>query len=221
MHILLISNNIVELMERHRLIYSHGLECDIAKTIKEVHQFLVFEQYCCILIDSETDKKIDFAYSKLCQQYQKAPVLYLGNPVDRIELEQFRKHSYDYLQKRWSNEQIWQRIRKSIEYYLNEPSVLVCKSLVLDQIERKTSIKGELLILTPLQFNILLFLMKNPDIIHSMETIYFNVWNKDEINPLETVQVNISRLRRKLSEADPRHEFISTIRSKGYRFNSK
>ena len=68
---------------------------------------------------------------------------------------------------------------------------------------------------------VLVFLMIYPDTIHSMEEIYLKVWNKSEVNPLETVQVNISRLRQNLLQVYPEHDFITTVRSKGYRFNSK
>lgn len=221
MKILVIAWAISDLMEYHLFLTSKNITCDIAKNYREAKPLVALNEYCCILIDSELELQSQFKLSKLCRKTQKSPIVYLGVPVHYKELEQFRTYGFDYIQKSWPKTQIWKRIRSSIEYFMGTDSFLKVHILFVDLIERHVLVNNKHIYLSPLQFDILVFLMKYPDTIHSMEEIYLKVWNKSEVNPLETVQVNISRLRQNLLQVYPEHDFITTVRSKGYRFNSK
>ena len=71
--------------------------------------------------------------------------------------------------------------------------------------------------LTPIQYNILLFLTKNKGRVFSIEQIYERIWNEDAINADNTVAVHIRHLREKVeyNPAEPRH--LKVVWGRGYK----
>lgn len=68
------------------------------------------------------------------------------------------------------------------------------------------------------EFELLLLLVSNPDIVFSKEQLYERIWGMDAIGDLKTVAVHINRLREKV-EKDPQNPvYIQTIWGAGYQF---
>ena len=68
------------------------------------------------------------------------------------------------------------------------------------------------------EYELLLFLLSNPDIVFSKETLYERIWGYDAMGDNATVVVHINRLREKI-EKDPAHpRYIQTVWGAGYRF---
>ena len=81
--------------------------------------------------------------------------------------------------------------------------------------------KGETEIKFPnREFELLLFLADNPNIVFSKEQLFEKIWGFDYVGDSATVTVHINRIREKI-EADPsKPQIIETIRGAGYRLNS-
>lgn len=68
------------------------------------------------------------------------------------------------------------------------------------------------------EYELLVFLMSNPDIVFSKEHLYERIWGMDAFGDLKTVAVHINRLRDKI-EKDPQNpDYIQTVWGAGYRF---
>ena len=68
------------------------------------------------------------------------------------------------------------------------------------------------------EYEMLHFLMSNPDIVFSKEHLYERLWGMDALGDLKTVAVHINRLREKI-EKDPQNpSYIQTVWGAGYRF---
>ena len=68
------------------------------------------------------------------------------------------------------------------------------------------------------EFDLLYFLMTNPEIVFTKETLYERIWGMDSVGDLKTVAVHINRLREKI-ERDPANPvYIQTVWGAGYRF---
>lgn len=76
------------------------------------------------------------------------------------------------------------------------------------------SIGGSALTLTPKEFDVLVFLLRNPGIVHSRDRIMSGVWGYDFDGESRTVDVHIRTLRQKL---EPYGDLIETVRGVGYR----
>lgn len=68
------------------------------------------------------------------------------------------------------------------------------------------------------EYELLVFLISNPDIVFSKEHLYERIWGMDAFGDLKTVAVHINRLREKI-EKDPQNPvYIQTVWGAGYRF---
>lgn len=68
------------------------------------------------------------------------------------------------------------------------------------------------------EYELLVFLVSNPDIVFSKEHLYERIWGMDALGDLKTVAVHINRLRDKI-EKDPQNPvYIQTVWGAGYRF---
>ena len=68
---------------------------------------------------------------------------------------------------------------------------------------KEVSVEGEPVKLTPIEYNILLLLVKNPGKVFSIEQIYESIWNEEAIGADNTVAVHIRHIREKI-EINPK-----------------
>jgi DNA-binding response OmpR family regulator len=68
------------------------------------------------------------------------------------------------------------------------------------------------------EFDVLYFLARHPGEVFSYEQIYNQVWKSPINKGIKSLQVIIVRIRQKLLELCPGHEYIQTVRRKGYLF---
>ena len=83
---------------------------------------------------------------------------------------------------------------------------------------RRVFVEGWEVTLKNKEYELLLFLMSNPDIVFSKEALYERIWGYDALGDNATVAVHINRLREKIEKtpSEPRH--IQTVWGAGYRF---
>ncbi|AYV67435.1 MULTISPECIES: response regulator transcription factor [Niallia] len=77
--------------------------------------------------------------------------------------------------------------------------------------------KGELLELTPKEFELLLYLVKNKGRVLTRDQLLSAVWNYDFVGDTRIVDVHISHLREKIEENTKKPIYIKTIRGLGYK----
>ena len=89
--------------------------------------------------------------------------------------------------------------------------------IALDDGAKSVTVDGEGVSLTPIEYNILLLLMKNPGRVFSTSQIYELVWNDPSLGSENTVAVHIRHLREKL-EIDPANpRYIKVVWGLGYK----
>ena len=89
--------------------------------------------------------------------------------------------------------------------------------IALDDAAKSVTVDGEGVSLTPIEYNILLLLMKNPGRVFSTGQIYELVWNDPSLGSENTVAVHIRHLREKI-EIDPANpRYIKVVWGLGYK----
>ena len=89
--------------------------------------------------------------------------------------------------------------------------------IVLDDSAKSVTVDGDRVNLTPLEYNILLLLLKNPGRVFSTSQIYELVWNDPSLGSENTVAVHIRHLREKI-EIDPANpRYIKVVWGLGYK----
>ena len=111
----------------------------------------------------------------------------------------------DYIAKPFSTREVIARVKAVLRRTVTTeteraPERLVYQSLVIDITKKKVSIDGEEVQLTKKEFEILLLLVQNKGRVFSREDILTRIWS-DEVYVLDrTIDVNITRLRKKIGE---------------------
>lgn len=129
----------------------------------------------------------------------------------------------DYISKPYSIKEVLLRVKAVLRRATPKESLaqntdLKYRSLIVHTDKKQIEIDGELVALTKKEFEILLLLLQNRGKVFSREELLEKIWN-DEVYVLDrTVDVNITRLRKKIGEYG---KCISTRMGYGYYFNDK
>jgi two-component system KDP operon response regulator KdpE len=92
--------------------------------------------------------------------------------------------------------------------------------LTIDVAERKVTVKGERLKLTPREFRLLALLVENAGRILSHQQVLENVWGWEYINDVDYVRIYVSHLRQKIEPDPSQPRYILTEPGVGYYFRS-
>jgi DNA-binding response OmpR family regulator len=131
----------------------------------------------------------------------------------------------DYMTKPFNPNELVARVKNQLARYnrlLNinkQQGEIEYNGVVINEESRRVYVNTEEIILTTTEFDILLFFMKNPDIVHSKQTIFERVWGEDEYGDIGTVPVYVQKIRKKIEKDYTQPKIIETVWGVGYRFN--
>lgn len=132
----------------------------------------------------------------------------------------------DYLVKPFSPPELVARVRTHIQMHerrleeraqRKEKGIEIRNLLILPD-ARRVYLNDEEVGLANKEFELLLFLAENPNIVFSKDTLFDRVWGMDAVGNTATVTVHINRLREKLEKDGAGSPFIETVWGAGYRF---
>ena len=90
--------------------------------------------------------------------------------------------------------------------------------LIINKLSHEVKIDGKEIILSPKEYELLIYLITNENIALTRDNILDNVWGIDYYGDIRTVDTNVKRLREKLLD---KANYIITVRGSGYKFESK
>lgn len=132
----------------------------------------------------------------------------------------------DYLVKPFSPAELVARVRSHIQIHerlldqkkeQNERSIKI-RNMSISPKERRVYVDDNEVILTNKEFELLVFLAENPNIVFSKETLFDRIWGMDAVGNTATVTVHINRLREKMEASPSSPQMIETVWGVGYRF---
>lgn len=129
----------------------------------------------------------------------------------------------DYVTKPFNPVEVIARVRSQLRRYTQlggstiEPNKFVNGGLLLDDQSKEVCVDGEPVSLTPTEYDILKFLMKNPGKVYSPRELYVSVWGAEPYGAESTVAVHIRHIREKteINPAEPR--YIKSVWGQGYK----
>lgn len=130
----------------------------------------------------------------------------------------------DYIEKPFSPSVLAARVKAHLARYsrLTRPSraqaEITLGDVRVNTDSRRVYVRNKEIELKNKEYELLLFLMLNVDMVFSRETIYEKIWGMDAIGDNATVAVHINRLREKIEKDPAEPKYIQTVWGAGYRF---
>ena len=129
----------------------------------------------------------------------------------------------DYITKPFNPIEVSARVKSQLRRYMQlgggtvRPDVIRVGGIELDDKEKRVTLDGEPVALTPTEYDILKLLMQNPGQVFSPREIYSKIWNDLPLGSENTVAVHIRHLREKLeiNPAEPR--YLKVVWGVGYK----
>lgn len=129
----------------------------------------------------------------------------------------------DYITKPFNPVEVAARVKSQLRRYMQlgggtpKQDVLKVDGIEMDDLEKKVTLDGEPVTLTPTEYDILRLLMRHPGQVFSPKQIYQSIWNDLPYGSESTVAVHVRHLREKLeiNPAEPR--YLKVVWGQGYK----
>ena len=132
----------------------------------------------------------------------------------------------DYMTKPFSPRELTARVKAVLRRFTSSTQQaeedsserMVIGDLVVEPEKFEARLKGQLLEVTPKEFELLVFLVKHQGKVLTRDQLLNAVWNYDFAGDSRIVDVHVSHLREKIEEDTKQPRYIKTIRGIGYKF---
>ena len=204
-----------EVIKEYALI--SGYEVFEANNGIEAIEIVQKENIDAIILDIMMPKLDGYSVLKEIKKTKSVPVIMLsarGEEYDKLRA--FEEGVDDYVVKPFSPKEIMARLKVVISRNKSvESDVFEKDGLKVDFTGRSVLVNGIKRELTPKEYDLLFFLIKNKNIALSRERLLCEVWGYDYYGDERTVDTHIKMLRNSLMEY---RNFIVTLRGMGYKF---
>ena len=180
------------------------------------------QDFDLIIMDIMMPELDGFSASKEIRKSSDTPIIMLsalGEEYDRIH--GFEIGVDDYVVKPFSPKELMMRVcavlKRSQQKNSNEKDRFIYKGLCVDFSARTVEIDGERINMTPKEYDLFFFMVKNKGLALSRETLISKVWGYDFFGDDRTLDTHIKLLRKSLKDYSG---LIVTLRGVGYRFET-
>ena len=199
-----------------------------AHTGKEALDIVAGHEIHLILMDIMMPEMDGISATAKLREASNVPVILLtAKSEDSDKILGLNIGADDYITKPFNPIEVIARVKSQLRRYTSlggkqgggeaNPALLTNGGIALDDGAKSVTVDGEGVSLTPIEYNILLLLMKNPGRVFSTSQIYELVWNDPSLGSENTVAVHIRHLREKL-EIDPANpRYIKVVWGLGYK----
>lgn len=197
---------------------------DIDEAADGVKALELFKQniYSLIILDVMMPKIDGWSVCREIRKTSNVPIIMLtarGEEYDK--LFGFELGVDDYMIKPFSPKELLARMKaiirrsSSMDIEAKKENTASFQGLVIEFDSRNTYVNGNIITLTPKEYSLLTFFVKNPNRVFSREQLLNEVWDYDFIGDDRTVDTHIKMLRESIGEY---RKFIVTVWGTGYKF---
>ena len=199
---------------------NEGYNVTLAKSVKEAKKIIDEKEFSLYILDLTLPDGSGYDVCKRIKAKGDLPVIFLTAYDDEVNVIMgFELGADDYISKPFRVKELMLRIKSVMLRYSNETSdgIIKINNLKINTNEAKVYKNNEEIILTAMEYRLLLILLSNRGKVLSRTALLENIWdvagNFVEDN---TLTVYIKRLRDKIEEDPAKPEFIKTVRGLGY-----
>lgn len=159
------------------------------------------------------------------REFSAIPILVLSAKSEDVDkILGLNVGADDYITKPFNPLELIARVKSSLRRYTMLGSVTPVAettycigTLSVDDAAKEVRVDGEVVKLTPIEYQILLLLMKNPGRVFSTQQIYESIWNEDAYGAENTVAVHIRHIREKIEINPKEPRYLKVVWGIGYK----
>ena len=199
----------------------NGLQVDVTDNGNSACQLIEMNRYDCIVLDIMMPGKDGREVCRLIRNKYDVPVIFLtalGEEHDIVE--GYEVGADEYVTKPFSAKVLLLKINALINRYrglLVKNGMIVIDDLVIEPAKRRVTIGGTDVALPPKEYDLLMYLLDNKDIVLTRDQILDHVWGADYEGYDRAVDTHIKKLRAALGTMG---SHIETVIKAGYRWKS-
>ena len=167
---------------------------------------------------------------KLREKYD-FPVIFLSAKSEEVDkIMGLNMGADDYVTKPFTPLELLARVNSQLRTYRRfmeklgdkekTQNIHVIGGLELDEERVEVRVDGELVKVTPMEYKILLLLMKNPGRVFSADEIYERVWNERAVNT-DTIMVHVRNIREKIEINPKEPKYLKVVWGVGYKIEKQ
>ena len=217
--ILLVEDNDTIIMGLKYSLEQENFEVDTAKNIVTAKSKIKKQEYDLYLLDIALPDGEGHEICKTIKEKENSPVIFLTAKDEETDIVQgLDMGADDYVVKPFRTRELISRINSVLRRYQKNTSAenqIKCQNILIDNNTAKVYKNGKEVILTSLEYKILLMLFNNKNILVTREQILDKIWDVagNFVND-NTLTVYIKRIREKIDDKDGK--IIQTVRGIGY-----
>ena len=134
----------------------------------------------------------------------------------------------DYISKPFNPLELVARVKSNLSRYTklgslpeqDNSKIFTVGGLAINDESKEVQIDGENVKMTPMEYNILLFLVRNKGKVFSINQIYENIWNETAVGADNTVAVHIRHIREKIEINPKEPRYLKVVWGVGYKIEA-
>lgn len=206
---------------------SEGYQVFAAENGKKALEIIGQQEIHLVLLDIMMPEMDGITAMAKIREISNVPIILLtakGEDADKVL--GLTVGADDYVTKPFQPVELLARVKSQLRRYMQlggsaqKTENLAVGGIELDDKAKEVTVDGELITLTPTEFDILKLFMKHPGEVFSPKQIYSEVWNDNPFGTENTVAVHIRHLREKLeiNPAEPR--YLKVVWGHGYKLEA-
>ena len=198
----------------------------IAKTCGEANALFYANRPDMIILDLGLPDGDGIEIIKNVREISKIPIIVVSARQEEEEkIQALDLGADDYVTKPFYMGELLARIRVALRKSNQLPEekkekIFQCDYLKVDWEKHQVSIDGKEVHLTPMEYKILLLLMKNPGRVFSADEIYERVWNERAVNT-DTIMVHVRNIREKIEINPKEPKYLKVVWGVGYKIEKQ
>ena len=227
MKILIIEDDLSIAELENDYLTMNGFECDIAMDGNTGLQMAQRGDYALVIVDIMLPGRDGFSICKELRRNKDIPIIFLSGKGDEVDkIRGLGLGADDYMTKPFSPSELVARVKTHISRYEKlvaknpekKADILTIRGLKIDKNARRVYVDGTEVAMPVKEYELLLFLAENPNIVFSKERLFDRIWGMDAMGDVSTVTVHIQRIRDKIDKGRSGNKNIETVWGAGYRF---
>ena len=199
---------------------NEGYNVTLAKSIQQAKEIVSAERFSLYILDLTLPDGSGYEICKIVKAQGDLPVIFLTAFDDEVNVVMgFELGADDYISKPFRVKELQARIKSVLRRYSKDSLGVVTsiKNLTVNTNEAKVYKNGEEIILTAMEYRLLLTLLNNRGNLLTRNKLLEEIWDVegDFVND-NTLTVYIKRLRNKIEDDPSAPEIIKTVRGMGY-----